>query len=720
MVHSLRFSDLIVSPPRNIPRHSTRRAVATLVATTALAAITGTAAPALGQTAAPIVVAQAGIPLPRVNPDRAEGAPEQAAPAVAETPPEPLIALPQPTLFVNTAYRRLASGDVANATRIAQSGGDPLALQVIDWLVATNLYPDVPSGRMAEAMVDLAGWPGRALMQIRYEQSVIRETPTPAEAIAALGNATPVMEPSTLLLARSLRAEGRSEDAAAFIADYWRTQSFSDAMATTILTEFGDLLSDDDLAFGMSRFFYARQNERALAVAQRLGTDHRRLAGGWAAANDGSGNAAGLLDAVQELRSDPGYQYARLLIAIRTGNRNDAARILREAPADPVALVDPDAWAEQRRTLGWSLVNRGNPELAFEVLAGHSAVDRNMIVQIEFDAGWVALRRLDDPEAAIGHFRQIAANSSLPISQSRGYYWLGRALAEAGATEEAAEAYREATRYPTTFYGQLAVTALGGTTLDIPVPQRADEAALAHFAANPFIIALGWLDSFGEDGAFDLLARSLGDILEDPGDVALLAGVVRQRGNYPLSLQIARLAANRGVAVDGAGFPTSAIPPSGRTDLVDMALVYAVARQETAFNVGLVSSADARGLLQMLPGTARDMARYLGVAYDAERLLTDAAYSARLGAAYLRTLLDRYDGSVVLAVAAYNAGLSRVDDWLGTYGDPRRSAVDTIDWIERIPFDETRNYVQRVLENLQVYRAILGDPTLRIADDLGL
>ncbi|MCW5719274.1 MAG: lytic transglycosylase domain-containing protein [Bauldia sp.] len=689
-----------------------------LIATGALVAPGGPAAPARAQT--PIVVAQAEIPLPRENPERTDDAGPVVAP-VAELPPEPRIDLPQPSLFVNTAYRRLASGDIANATRIAQSAGDPLTLQFIDWLVATNLYPNVPSERMAQAMVDLAGWPGRSLMQIRYEQALIRENPTPAEAIAGLGGTAPAMEPSTLLLARSFRAEGRDADAATFITRYWRTQSFSDAMATAIIDEFGDLLSNDDLAFGMSRFLYAGQNERALAVAERLGTDYRRLAGGWAAANDGSGNAAGLLDAVPAaLRSDPGYQYARLAIAVRTGNRNEASRILREAPTDPAALVDPDAWAEQRQSLGWSLVNRGNPQLAYEVLAGHSAVDRNMIVEVEFDAGWVALRRLDNPEAAIGHFRQIAANSSLPISQSRGYYWLGRALSEAGATEDAAAAYREAARYPTTFYGQLATTALGGTTLDIPVPQPADEAALAHFAANPFIITLGWLDSFGEDAAFDLLARSLGDILEDPGDVALLAAVVRQRGNYPLSLQIARLAANRGVAVDGAGFPTSAIPPAGRTDLVEMALVYAVARQETAFNVGLVSSADARGLLQMLPGTARDMARYLGVPYDADRLLTDPAYSARLGGAYLRTLLDRYNGSVVLAVAAYNAGLSRVDGWLETYGDPRRSSVDAIDWIERIPFDETRNYVQRVIENLQVYRAILGDPTLRIADDLGL
>ncbi|MGV8841387.1 MAG: transglycosylase SLT domain-containing protein, partial [Bauldia sp.] len=652
--------------------------------------------------------------------ERGEGAEATTAPAAPEIPPAPQVTLPAPSLFATTAYRRLATGDVGNATRIAQSSGDPLTLQVIDWLIATNLYEGSTSARMAQAMADLAGWPGRSLMQIRYEQAVIREAPSAAEAIAALSATPPVMEPSTLLYARSLRNEGRSEDAAAFIANYWRTQSFSDAMAETILAEFGDLLSQADLAYGMSRFLYDGQNERALAVAQRLGTDHRRLAAAWAAANEGSGNAAGLLDAVQELRVDPGYQYARLLVAIRAGNRNEAARILREAPADAAALVDPDAWAEQRRTLGWTLVNRGNAELAYEVLSGHSATDRNVIVEIEFDAGWVALRRLDDPEAAIGHFRQIAANSSLPISQSRGYYWLGRALGAAGADEEAAEAYRTAAGYPTTFYGQLALSALGSTTLDVAAPPPADEAALAHFAANPFIIALGWLDGFGETAAFDLLARSLGDILTEPGDVALLATVLQQRGNYPLSLQVARLAANRGVAVDGVGFPTSAIPPEGRSDVVEMAFVYAVARQETAFNLGLVSSADARGLVQMLPGTARDMARYLGVPYDAERLLTDAAYSARLGGAYLRTLLDRYDGSFVLATAAYNAGMGRVDGWLETYGDPRRPSVDTIDWIERIPFDETRNYVQRVLENLQVYRAILGDATLRIADDLGL
>ncbi|MCC6735340.1 MAG: transglycosylase SLT domain-containing protein [Bauldia sp.] len=708
-----------MSPPRSSPQPP--RPIARLfAATTSLVVIAAVPSPAGAQSAGVIVVAQVEVPLPRVNPERAEGGAETPPPAVPEAPPVPQVTLPAPSLFANTAYRRLATGDVENATRIAQSSGDPLTLQVIDWLIATNLYEGSTSARMAQAMADLDGWPGRSLMQIRYEQALIREAPTPAEAIAALSATPPAMEPSTLLYARSLRNEGRSEEAAAFIANYWRTQSFSEEMATTILAEFGDLLSQADLAYGMSRFLYDGQNDRALAVAQRLGTDYRRLAAAWAAANDGGGNAAGLLDAVQELRTDPGYQYARLLVAIRAGNRNEAARILREAPADPAALIDPDAWAEERRTLGWTLVNRGNAELAYEVLSGHAATDRNVIVEIEFDAGWVALRRLDDPAAAVEHFRQIAANSSLPISQSRGYYWLGRALSEAGAAEEAAEAYRTAARYPTTFYGQLALSALGSTTLTIPAPPRADEAALAHFAANPFIIALGWLDGFGESAAFDLLARSLGDILDDPGDVALLATLLQQRGNYPLSLQVARLAANRGVAVEGVGFPTSAIPAEGRSDLVEMAFVYAIARQETAFNLGLVSSADARGLVQMQPGTARDMARYLGVPYDAERLLTDAAYSARLGGAYLRTLLDRYDGSFVLATAAYNAGMGRVDGWLETYGDPRRASVDTIDWIERIPFDETRNYVQRVLENLQVYRAILGDPTLRIADDLGM
>jgi soluble lytic murein transglycosylase len=382
-------------------------------------------------------------------------------------------------------------------------------------------------------------------------------------------------------------------------------------------------------------------------------------------------------------------------------------------------LIDPDAWSAQRRAVARSLAVR-DPAAAYDVLAGHSAQDRLEISEIEFEAGWVALRLLDDPVAAIPHFERIAQSSSLPLSQSRAAYWLGRSHELAGAADAAEASYRLAAGFPTTFYGQLALARLGETMLPIAAPPVVDDAAEAAFLTDDQVKAMGWLDRYDRDEEVELLARFLADSLPTAAGVAQLAAVFEQRGDHQLVLQIGKLAANRGLPVDAVAFATAAIPAGVRSDRVEMALVYAVARQESAFDTNAVSTANARGLLQIQPDTAREAARSLGLPFAEERLTADPGYNAILGGAYLRTLLDRYDGSLVLAMAAYNAGLSRVDEWLGRYGDPRRAGVDPIDWIERIPFAETRNYVQRVIENLQVYRAILGEPELKIAADLGL
>ncbi|MCP4384522.1 MAG: lytic transglycosylase domain-containing protein, partial [Hyphomicrobiales bacterium] len=302
--------------------------------------------------------------------------------------------------------------------------------------------------------------------------------------------------------------------------------------------------------------------------------------------------------------------------------------------------------------------------------------------------------------------------------QSRADYWLGRAAEKAGNRSEASKAYQRAGKHPTTFYGQLALARLGNRRLPIADAPKASAAAKARFESHELVQVIRRLDSINRGDRNDIFYRALADQLTDPTEIALLAEMATEHGGHPFALQIGKLAAYRGLAVDTTAFPLSAIPTSAKTGRVEKPMVYAIARQESAFNPAAISSAGARGLLQLMPATAKSMAKSVGVPYSQSRLTSDPAYNATLGAAFLGRLHSGFEGSFVMTFAAYNAGPSRVRAWVEKYGDPRDPNVDTVNWIERIPFTETRNYVQRIMENLQVYRARLGSPALTIQSDL--
>jgi soluble lytic murein transglycosylase len=704
--------------------------------TAAVAAVLGLVSPSAAQVPAPTPrpdasePAPAGPPIPIPHPQRIIEPPienfQEAAAALglgadADGGGSLFGNLTSPDYLANAAYDRLTTGDLSAAVQIAAASSDPAVAKMIEWLIAIGDVPEANATRMAEAAAAIPDWPGRALMQIRYEQAVRREEPSPETAVAMLEGQTPVLEPTILLLARSYVALGRDADAASLIRGVWRNDDFSQEAEDAFLSEFGDFLTVDDHRYRMSRLLYDGENDAALRTADLLSPDMQALAAAWAAVNNGRSNASSLLAAVPAtLRSDPGYLYAQFKQFVQTYHYTDAANLLADAPTDPDALIDPEAWSAQRRTLARALNERGRSDEAYQILDGHAAVDHDEVSAIEFLAGWTALRKLDDAESAIGHFEALAANSSLPLSQSRAHYWLGRCYDALGQADAAEAEYANAAEYHTTFYGQLALLRLGETELPLDPAPVTDDATQTDFLDNDMVQTMIWLDGFGLRSEADILARALGSTLDDPNEVALLGQLAETRGDFTLALQIGKFAANRDLPVDSVAFSTAIFPTDTRSDHVELALVYAVARQESSFNVAAVSSAGALGLMQILPGTARDMARYVGLPFSESRLTTDAEYNAILGGAFLGTLVDRYDGNVLLALVAFNAGPGRADQWIETYGDPRSANVDPIDWIERIPFDETRNYVQRVLENLQVYRARLGAPDLKLAGDIGL
>jgi soluble lytic murein transglycosylase len=328
------------------------------------------------------------------------------------------------------------------------------------------------------------------------------------------------------------------------------------------------------------------------------------------------------------------------------------------------------------------------------------------LADAEFLAGWVALRRLGDPAAAYEHFTQLYANVRMPISRARGAYWAGRAADERGMTDIAKRWFASATEHGTTFYGQLAgQRTLAARPAFAPEPQPTAE-DVADFDRKELVRAVRMLSELGRGDLAKPFLLRLGASAGTPVQHKLITTLAETADWLDVAAASARRASADGTILLASAFPVIQVKHKG---VAEPPLVLAIARQESAFDKAAVSRADARGLMQLMPATAKDMAKSLSMRFSADRLLTDPNYNLTLGQAYLDKLLDSFDGSYLLALAAYNAGPARVRQWLETYGDPRAGTIDVVDWIEAIPFGETRNYIQRVLENLQVYRLRLGD-----------
>ncbi|MEL7429091.1 MAG: lytic transglycosylase domain-containing protein, partial [Pseudomonadota bacterium] len=409
-----------------------------------------------------------------------------------------------------------------------------------------------------------------------------------------------------------------------------------------------------------------------------------------------------------------GYLFARIEHARRTENWKLATELLLGAPTNPAVLVNGDEWWVERRIVSRKLVEQGQYKTAYRIAANHSAQSASDIIEAEFHAGWYALRYLNDRGTAQRHFAKMLGHSTRPISIARSHYWMGRAK----TGNAAAAHYRQAGVHQGTFYGQLALHELGQKRLVIAKPD-VSSTDRNNFENRELVRVIRRLEETGNGGWTNGFYLHLARTLNSPGELAILSANAERQGNFQLALQVGKIANGRGLAVDTLAWPIGAIPGSAKIRADDMALAYAISRQESAFNKAAVSPANARGLMQLLPGTAKAVARKRGYSYSHARLTQDAAYNATLGTAYLNDQMAEFGNSYVLTFIAYNAGPRRVGQWIERFGDPRgKPLYDVIDWVEMIPYSETRHYVQRVLENYQVYKARIAGSRLTLAQDL--
>ncbi|MDX8516341.1 lytic transglycosylase domain-containing protein [Mesorhizobium captivum] len=596
----------------------------------------------------------------------------------------------------------LAANDIARARNARDTlPATSLDRHILAWAIALYGGDQVPSGEIADAAKMLPGWPGTIALRKNSERALYRENPTPQVVVQAFGRSQPLTPEGVMILARSQVALGNAAAARAVLVPFWRTEKLEAKDEAAFIKEFGTLIPAADHRYRMERMFYADRPSSALRVAGLAGA--QQLADTWAAADKGDKNAAKLLKAVPAPQRSAGYFFAQAEYLRRQQKFADAAAIVMKAPTDREALVDPDAWWVERRVLSRELVDQGDMKTAYKIVSMHAAESPASAAEAEFHAGWYALRGLNDPATAAAHFSRIADLAQGPVSLSRAYYWLGRA-AEVGGPGSAKDYFTRAAAYGTTFYGQLAGERVGLRTLSIvyPKPSAADRQS---FESREAVSAIKRLQEAGYDRYAETLYRDLAGQLTSPGELALLAVLAEKQGNHFMALKVGKIAAARGIDVGALSHPLGVIPDSANISGSGKALAYAIARQESEFNIGAISSAGARGLLQLMPGTAKQLAKKAGMSFSQTRLTTDAGYNATLGSAFLGEQLDRFNGSYVLTFAGYNAGPNRAAQWVAKYGDPRGKDVDAVvDWIERIPYTETRSYVQRVMENYEVYK----------------
>jgi soluble lytic murein transglycosylase len=606
------------------------------------------------------------------------------------------------------AFAAANKGNWQRAHGIAARAKDRLPAKVITWMEMSERRNRVPFAEIARFIEDHPGWPDRRTLLLRAEEAISAAVPD-RDIVDWLTRHPPVTTAGMVVMGESLQALGRRADAATWLRRAWVEGNFGSRQERAFLKRHRKLLTRADHMARLDDLLWRGQHRQARRMFARVDKSYHPIAEARIRLRAFSGGVDSAVRKVPEALqwTDAGFMYERARWRRKKGRDEEALEILRRAPK---ALVDPERWWTERSIIARSMVRKGYVSEAYRLAAEHGLAPDSARhhAEAEFLAGWIALRFLNDRKVALRHFETLYAAVRYPISRSRAAYWAGRAYDAMGNRDKAAEWYEQAAAHDTTYYGQLAVERLDEgfarkRKAGSPQPSGED---LAVFNREEMVAVVHRLHELKQQ---DLLRPFLVHIARKGGtpEQRVLAGRLAVAVGRPdLGVIIAREAYRAGVPLLELGFPLIRMPDGDP----ERALLLAVARQESNFETAAESWAGARGLMQLMPATARAMAKETKTRYSKSRLVKDPDYNLQLGRAYLGRMIDRYNGSYVLAIASYNAGPAAVGRWVRGNGDPRKEDVDLIDWIEMIPYRETRNYVQRVLENLQVYRSRLGLP----------
>jgi len=591
------------------------------------------------------------------------------------------------------------------ARNTARSLRDPVALQAYEWLRLRQ--PGIDNfERMAVWVEAHPNWPDERRIQSQGEAALLPGVFPAQKLVNFFDRHAPYTGKGAALYAEALQAVGQRQKADKVAIDAWLNKDMTAEYEGRLASQFGHVLNRlhdqrlDNLVWRTRLTPARRQLRRASGPARALATARIALL-------KNEGGVDRLVRTVPPaLRNDPGLAYARMVWRKKRGLRRGAEDMMLEMSRQN-RLGRAEKWADERALFVRESLDAKRNKRAYALAAGHGLTEGKYFADMEWIAGWIALRKLNDPRQALAHFTRLHGGVKTPVSKARAAFWAGEAASTLGENALASQWREEGQRYQSAFYGQLASERLTGRA-NLNIPGKIQ--AVSGGCTQDSRVAVGAALALG--GAI-VPARTFfydaAKTCENANEVKALGLIAEQQGAFRISIGMSRKVREKGIFIPEISHPLVRLPVQGCQGVnpPERALTLSIARQESGFDPTAGSSAGAQGVMQVMPGTAKRTVGDTGMRYSRARLGSDRAYNAIIGQCYLSKMLERFEGSYPLAIASYNAGPSRIDDWIERNGDPRRGEINMVDWIERIPFHETRNYVQRVLENVAVYRARL-------------
>ncbi len=663
---------------------------------------------------APMALAASSPPKPQPKPST-----QTSSQTVTQLPPAGMPSLSDHPLsdedrtHFAAAFDAIDRGDWHRAVDQAALVKNPLAAKIINWayLAADDTKP--PFEDLVKFTTENPDWPLQETLLAKAEKALPQDMPA-ARLIAWFAGQEPLTGEGMIRLGEAYLATGQTNYGVGWITRAWSTQVFDFVQEKDLFAKYGKYVKGAPTVARLNLLLWERETGQAAWLLPQVPEDVRKIAQARIALIDDSSNARALADDLPaKAQQDPGVQFDYVRYLRRRGDDPGArAKLLTVQNVD--TLPHKDKWWVERQVAARKAIEDKAYQAAYDIASNSGLKEGNDFADAEWLSGWLALRFLNKPQAALSHFTTLDANVTFPISSARAEYWLGRAAQALGDSAGAAAAYGKAAQFPFTYYGQLSAESplLSNQALSLPATPAVDQAKWDEFLDNELVKAILLIKQVDEDRFVRTLSYQIADKAPDSESLNMLSQFLWSLDQPAISMRIAKKASQKRILLTDYLYPVYAVPNfPGTGTPPEPALVLGLARQESEFNPRAVSAAGARGLMQILPSTAKITAQKHGLPFFRDRLLTDPAYNMQLGMAHIADLLERYDGSYVLVVAAYNAGANRIDEWIQTYGDPRAKTADPIDWVEMIPFTETRNYVQRVLENALVYRSrIAGAP----------
>lgn len=633
-------------------------------------------------------------------------------PRLKPTPPAMSAFLSEPDAKIFRAGLSAAKANRwAELERSILRTNDPVAKDTLRWLRATR-DRNAPIDTLTYVHKNMPDWPRLTTVRAETERRMFDEDWTTQKVLNWFAGTEPVSGEGRAALARAYFATGDQANAEKYLRLAWTESKLTRDRQKKIFGRYSKRLTKTDHAARADHLIWSGTGhfDKARALLPHMSrTDRRLMNARMKLRQNGSGMDAALRLIPDDKLSDPGLLYERARWRRKRKTKEYALPIYMAARTAPVSDIGKSAmWREKKLMAYWAIAENDMKE-AYQLTLHHGFDRGTGFAEAEFLGGWLALTQMREPERALRHFTRLRDGVGSPISLARAHYWIGRSHETLQDGQQDIH-YRAAAQYRNTYYGMLAGLEVDGASHAIALPQEyISPEDTASFAADNRVRALHLLGEAGEQRYFSQIAFHLDDEVDSLSKLSLLSKLSADYGFMRPSLRAAKQAGRFQSMLTESGYPTvSAIDSLSKTEF-EHAFVYAIARQESEFATNAVSSARAYGMMQMINATAKATARKHRIPYDVNRLASDGDYAAKMGALHLNDLLDRWDGSYILAAVSYNAGPHRAKQWIEKYGDPRTGEIDAIDWVEKIPFSETRNYVMRVLENMQVYRARLNN-----------